>query len=443
MPISRRNFIKLASAGAALASIPPLASAGDQDPVVVVGGGYAGATVAKYLRLWSAGAGATPVPVTLIDPNAAHVSCIMSNLVLNARLSYAQLALPLARLRDLYGVKLMQGKVVEILPGNRQVRVESVTAAGVVTSALVAYSRLVVATGIEFDKVPGWDPEVMPHAWVAGPQTLKLRDQLNAMPASGTFVMTIPPSPYRCPPGPYERACVVADVLKRRGGKPKVVVLDANPEIQAEKGTFTRAFSTLYAGIVDYRPNAAVGSVEYAKDPLTGKERRTVVTSSGQRVTGDVVNVIAPHRAAKILADAKLTGGGLWAPVDPRTYASTVFTTVHIIGDAQGTGQPKSGHMANSQAKVCADAILRLRLGGRIDTAERLNNLTTNSACYSPVNASEASFLTASFRYDNDAASPTYRQMKRVWLGEAEKWTTDNYKEMFAWASNLMTDSFA
>ncbi|MCU0766701.1 MAG: FAD-dependent oxidoreductase, partial [Gammaproteobacteria bacterium] len=138
MPISRRNFIKLASAGAALASIPPLASAGDQDPVVVVGGGYAGATVAKYLRLWSAGAGATPVPVTLIDPNAAHVSCIMSNLVLNARLSYAQLALPLARLRDLYGVKLMQGKVVEILPGNRQVRVESVTAAGVVTSALVA-----------------------------------------------------------------------------------------------------------------------------------------------------------------------------------------------------------------------------------------------------------------------------------------------------------------
>jgi NADPH-dependent 2,4-dienoyl-CoA reductase/sulfur reductase-like enzyme len=440
MSISRRNFLKMAGAGAALASLPSVARAGDADPVVVIGGGYAGATVAKYLRLWSNRA----VQVTLVDPNASHTSCIMSNLVLNGRLQYAQLQLPLSRLSAAYGVKLVQGSVSQIDPGNRQVLVESVDGAGNVAKSWVAYSRLVVATGIEFDvaKVPGWNPDLMPHAWVAGPQTLKLRDQLSAMPASGTFVMTIPPSPYRCPPGPYERACIVADVLKRRGGKPKVVVLDANPEVQAEKDTFMRAFSTLYAGIVDYRPNAALSSVSYSVDPKTKLETRAVVTSAGT-FKGDVVNVIGPHQAAKILRDAGFTKGGAWAPVDPVTYASTVFPNVHVIGDAQGTGQPKSGHMANSQAKVCADAVLSAVLW-KVNPyrTERLANLTTNSACYSPVNISEASYLTASFRYDTDARSTTYKQMKRVWLGEAEKWTTDNYQQMFDWASNLMTDSF-
>jgi NADPH-dependent 2,4-dienoyl-CoA reductase/sulfur reductase-like enzyme len=441
MTFSRRNFLKMAGAGVALASFPSLSRGGDSDPVVVVGGGYGGATVAKYLRLWSKGA----VQVTLVDPNAAHTSCIMSNLVLNGRMDYSQLQLPLARLSTLYGVNLKQGKVIEITPGSRQVLVESVSGTGTTTRSWLPYSRLVVATGIEFDaaKVPGWDPAVMPHAWKAGPQTLKLRDQLNAMPVGGTFVMTIPPSPYRCPPGPYERACVVADLLKRRGGKPKVVVLDANPEVQAEKETFMRAFSTLYAGIVDYRPNATLNGVRYTVDPVTKAETRTALTSAGD-FTGHVVNVIAPHRAAAILRDAGFTKGGPWASVDPVTYESTVFPNVHIIGDAQGTGQPKSGHMANSQAKVCADAILST-LVWKVNPyrPERLANLTTNSACYSPVNTSEASFLTASFRYDADAKSPTYKQMKRVWLGEAKTWTTKNYEQMFDWASNLMTDSFA
>ena len=296
---------------------------------------------------------------------------------------------------------------------------------------------LVIATGISFKKPQGdFNFKDTPHAWIAGPQTTLLAKKLNTIAEKGSFVMTIPKSPYRCPPGPYERACLVADFLKRekRGGT--VTVLDANNDIQAEKHTFDKAFNDLYGGIIDYRTNVTVESVNSAAG--------VVETNKGD-VQGDVVNVIPQQRALGFVRRAKLTGDGDWAGVDPLTYESTEpgFEGVHIIGDSQGSGQPKSAHMANAQAKVCADAIIRSLAGLPTKTQERMDNITTNSACYSPITYDEASWLTANFRYQPGVFEDELGQMVLARpLGEADHWSRENYKEMFAWASNLFTDSF-
>jgi sulfide dehydrogenase [flavocytochrome c] flavoprotein subunit len=427
MSITRRNFIKAAGATAALAAVPGLVRGATTLPVprkvIVVGGGFAGSTVAKYIRLWSGG----KIAVTLVDPSPSHVSCVLSNLVLNGRMQLSELTIAHSKLGP-YGVQSVQGQVTRIDPAARSVTLQN--------GSTLTGDRLILAMGIGFGKVDGWtDQTKIPHAWIAGQQTTILRDQLGALPAGGTFVMTVPKAPYRCPPGPYERACLVADIMKRKGGG-KVVVLDANAAIQAEKDTFERAFASLYSGIVSYVPNASLLSVDAAN--------RKVNTSRGT-FTGGVVNVLPPHQAPDaVMTSGLVRTGELWAPVDPLTYESTLFPGVHVIGDSQATGQPKSGHMANSQAKVCADAIVRMSQGfNPLTDTDRTANVTTNSACYSPITYSEASWLTANFRYDTDPKSTTYRNMKLVQLGEAAQWNSGNYEDMFQWASNLFTDSFA
>jgi len=301
----------------------------------------------------------------------------------------------------------------------------------------LTYDHLVIATGIDFEMLSGLDFDQTPHAWIAGPQTNRLSTMVNSLGPNSTFIMTIPEAPYRCPPGPYERACLVADILKRKGydsGDAKVLVLDANASIQAEKHTFENAFNNLYGNIVDYVTGVEVEDVISAE--------RRVVTKTGD-YTGDVVNIIPQQRAMGFVRDSGLTGDGAWAGVDPLTYVSTEsgFDGVHIIGDSQATGQPKSAHMANSQAKVCADAIIRMLADVDVSFENgdpvRWKNITTNSACYSPITYDEASWLTANFAYN-----PNTRQMGLTRIGEAENWSRENYKEMFAWASNLFTDSF-
>ena len=223
-----------------------------------------------------------------------------------------------------------------------------------------------LAPGIDFLPIPGLtgtaaNQAKVVHAWQAGPQTQSLRDQLVAMPVDGTFLLTIPKAPYRCPPGPYERACVVADWIKKNRrstgySKPQVYVLDANAGILAEPHNFSTAFNNIHAGVVSYVPNATVVSV----DADAGR----IVTTDGV-FTGNVLNVIPNHTAGKIARDAGLAtapaaGGGVFCPVDVLTYESTVVSGVHVLGDASATTQPKAGHVANSEAKVCADALVRL-----------------------------------------------------------------------------------
>lgn len=415
MTISRRTLLKGAGS-IGLASFLPMTSSGAATPphVVVVGGGFAGSTVAKYLKLW----GTNTVQVSLIDPDPHHTSCVLSNLILNDELTLPELQISHNHLESKLGVNLVQGSVSSVDAASKVVYLSS--------GEVIGYDRLVLAPGIAFENVPGWDPRIMPHAWIAGAQTELLRDKIAAIPTGGTFLMTVPKSPYRCPPGPYERACLVAGLMREKGGG-KVIVLDANAGIQAEKDTFNRAFTELYGDIVEYIPNATANAVD--------SDSMNVSTEAGT-FSADVINLIPNQRAPALLVDAGLVSGGAkWAQVDPVSYESTIYAGVHVVGDAQGTGQPKSAHMGNSQAKVCADAILCALQGQDVHATTRTANITTNSACYSPITRTEASWLTANFALENG-------QMKLVHIGEAGRWTGKNYREMFTWANNLFGDTF-
>ncbi|MBT8146647.1 MAG: NAD(P)/FAD-dependent oxidoreductase [Gammaproteobacteria bacterium] len=421
MNMNRRQVLAAIGAVSASTLIPSTTSAAVKPRVLVIGGGFAGSTAAKYIRKWSS----ANIDVKLIDPKTSHTSCVMSNLVLNRQLKLSDLKFSHGPLNLNYGVEVVKDRVVEIDPVGHRVRLRS--------GGWEQYDKLIIATGIAFKKPKGVNFNLTPHAWIAGGQTNKLATMVESLGAGSTFVMTIPKAPYRCPPGPYERACLVADHFKRNGfdsGESRVIVLDENPWIQAERHTFEKAFSGIYSNIIEYIPNAEIAAVR--------SELGVVETSLGD-FAGDVVNPIPRHRAHGFVRKSGLTDSSGWAMVDPVTYESTApdGQDVYIIGDAQNTKQPKSGHMANSQAKICADAILRDFTGGSNYTEERLANITTNSACYSPITYDEASWLTANFAYDQEAGG-----MALTHIGEAENWNRENFRQMFGWANNLFSDSF-
>ena len=438
---NRRRFLQAAGIASAAAALPRALGAATPARVVVVGGGFGGATVAKYLRLWGGG----QVAVTLVEPNADHIACILSNLVLTGALSMDRISLGYNALKTNYGVAVIQARVTAINYG-------SGTGKGRVSLSngrSLDYDHLVLSPGIDFiappDNPGAWDANVTPHAWQAGAQTLLLKKQLASMRDHDTFLMTVPKSPYRCPPGPYERACVVADYLKRKRLLfARVVVLDANAGIQAEPVAFGEAFNHIYKGMIEYIPDATVSSVI--------SQTRSIITSAGSWSNVRVLNYIPNQRAAAIGPASSANRG--WpllnaqgfVPVDPLTYGVSGYPNIHVIGDAcavpatDGQAVPKSGHMANAEAKVCADAILRALNGQAPDT-----NIATSSACFSPITATTASWLSANFSYGNiyDAAGKVKgKGMQRVDLGEAPKISGDNYQDMFTWADGLFADSF-
>jgi len=392
--------------------------------VIVIGGGMAGATVAKYLRLWGDG-----IAVTLVERNSSYVSNIMSSMVLTGQRTMASLTYNYNKLLTAYGVTVVQGDVVEIDP----VGVKVTLASGVILAA----DRIVMAPGIEFDAVPGLtDPNVMPHAWQAGAQTTLLASQLSGMTDGAPVVLTIPLVPYRCPPGPYERACLIADWLKvhKPQSAAKVFVLDANASIVAESTNFTNAFA-LHG--IHYVPNAVISRVDQAT--------KSVYTSAGNFENNGVVNLIPGQRAGKLITTAGLNNATQlpgdsafrFAGVNQLTYASTVSGAgkVHIIGDASATAQPKAGHIANQEAKVCADAIIRSLAGLQPDPAP-----VTNSACYSTITMTQAGWLEAVFQYDPATAAMV---ASAAGSGASTGWNTENFKDMNTWFNALMADSFA
>jgi sulfide dehydrogenase [flavocytochrome c] flavoprotein chain len=413
---NRRQFLRLIGGAAAFAALPPMVHGAVPPRVVVIGGGYGGATVSKYLRLWSGGS----VDVTMVDPNASHVSCILSNLVVVGAVPLSRVTISYDTLRTTYGVNVVQDRATTIDSVARRVTLAS--------GATLDYDRLILSPGIDFVPVQGWDPSLVPHAWQAGPQTTLLMNQLAAMPAGGTFVLTVPNMPYRCPVGPYERACMVADYLVTNKPGSRVILLDANPAIVAEPHTFSTAFSTIYAGVIEYHSSVSVSSVD--------STNKTIQTSIGQ-FAADVLNLIPDEQAGTIVRATGLAVDptGRWAPVHPLSYASTVYGDVHVIGDSQDTGQPKTGHMASSQAKVCADAILRAFAGEAPDPAP-----VTNSGCFSPITATTASWVTGGFQYDPGTDT---MQLVTASFGEADAPTTTNYRKMISWADNIFADSFA
>lgn len=429
---------------------------GARGTVVVIGGGMAGAAAAKYLRLW----GGQKLKVVLIDSSPSYQSNILSNFVLTGARSLSSLTYKWDLLASRYGVQVVQGRVTGIVPAS-----SGIGGTVSVGTTVIPYSRLVVAPGIEFDSVPGVPPELQgyyPHAWQTGAQTTELRRQLVNMPASsGSFLMSIPAAPYRCPPGPYERACLIADWLRRNKPGSKVIVLDANMDITAERETFSKAFNELYADTIEYypatmirevRPGVAGGGTVYTEETdlvVDAAGTASIVPSGSAGPVFNSVNVVSPitpQRAGGLLAGVPaILNGGRWASVNVLSYESAV-PGIHVIGDASKTTQPKAGHIANQEAKVCADAVTRLLRGDtNLD-----QNLVTNSACFSPITATQASWLTAVFQYD-----PVSRTMKKYLRpagssaagaladGEAGQWTAENFSQMGKWFNQLMADTYA
>ena len=416
--MDRRTFLHTAAGIAVLASsgMALAATGSPKARVLVVGGGMAGASVAKYLRLWG-----DAVDVTLIERQATYTSSIMSNLVLTGQRTLASLAYQYDTLQSRYGVHLIVDDVVEVDPVAPSLKLAS--------GKRLSADRIILAPGIDFDLVPGLDDASrMPHAWQAGSQTTLLAQQLAALPTGGVVVITVPKMPYRCPPGPYERACLVADWLKSNKPRAKLIVIDANADIAVEKENFQRAFSELYGGIIEYRKGVDITSVDTKK--------MTLATSSGA-VRADVVNLIPRQRAAALVAKAGLAtdAQARFAPVDVLSYASSTAPKVHVLGDSCATTQPLAGQMANQQAKVCADALTRIFAGHEPDPAP-----VTNSACYSTITSTEAGWMQAVFQYD-----PATRTMKPVVKSSTASngWTQKNFRQMNKWFGALMADTFA
>jgi NADPH-dependent 2,4-dienoyl-CoA reductase/sulfur reductase-like enzyme len=375
--LSRRRLLHLGGIGiAALAGsqIPAFGQA--RRRVVVIGGGWGGATAAKYIRLTD-----PSIEVTLLEPNKEFISCPFSNLVVAGVEDLKTLTMNYNGLRK-YGVKLRHEMASAIDAEKKQVRVGK---------DALAYDRLIVAPGIDFlwDQVEGLAQakDTVLHAWKAGPQTVQLAKQLQSMPDGGVVVMTVPPVAYRCPPGPYERASMIAWYLQTKKPKSKLIVLDANKDIVSKTGLFKAIFKD-YVANLEYRPSQKVEKIDVGAKEVT--------TETGDAVKYDVVNLIPPQRANSIAVDADLVGGDKrWCEVDHVTYESVKQKNIHVIGDATiGLPVPKSGNIANAMGKISATAVVSL-LNGKESPV-----LAPGNTCYSWVSDKEAIAVVNSYKVD-------------------------------------------
>jgi sulfite dehydrogenase len=419
--LGRRHWL---GAGAALAATSLAGCAGlsggpSIGRVVVVGGGYGGATAARYLKLWGGN-----VDVTLVERNADFVSCPISNLVLGGYKQMSDITRGYGGLKSV-GVKVVQGDVTAIDVAGKKLRLAG--------GGEIAYDRLVLSPGIDFmaDQVGGLQPALdsgrVLHGWKAGPQTVALRKQIEAMPDGGVFAMFIPKAPYRCPPGPYERACVVASYLKTAKPKSKVLVLDANPEITSKKGLFEKAFKDHYTGILEYRPNAELKELSGNVGKLEFED-----------VRADVLNVIPPQRAGDLARSAGLLNiNNRWVGVNWLTMESTAAPGVHVLGDATFPAplMPKSGHMANQHAKVAAAAIIQLLKGEAVNATPVVMN-----TCYSFVTGRDAMHVASVHQYDDKD-----KTFKTVPGSGGVSVAANQIEARYAlsWAENIWADSLA
>jgi sulfide dehydrogenase [flavocytochrome c] flavoprotein subunit len=383
--LSRRNFLSLlgGTAAAGLLGFPAACPGAYKARVVVVGGGYGGATAAKYLRLID-----PRIEVILIEKDEKFISCALSNEVLAGERSLSSLSFNYDPLAVYYGVSVVHDEVTRIDAIKRVAFTRSGQEYG--------FDRLIVAPGVNFrwNEIEGYDnaaAQLLPHAWYAGEQTLLLRRQLEAMPDGGRIYITAPPNPYKCPPGPYERAALIAHYLKQHGkGRSKIIILDSKDSF-AKQALFEQGWERHYPGMISWVPASEDGRVLGVN-----AEKRTLYTEFEVH-KGDVVNVIPPQKAGHIAEQAGLTDGQGWCPIDQQTFESKILKNVHVIGDACIAGKmPKSGYSANSQAKVCAAAI-----GALIDGAEPPLPSYINT-CYSIIAPDYGISVAAVYRLEYD-----------------------------------------
>lgn len=425
--ITRRNFIKVVGSSAAavgLAGFPLIGQGSSKGRVVVIGGGYGGATAAKYLRL------ADPsIEVTLLDKNPQYVSCPMSNEFLGGERHFDSLKVSYNALKTRHGINVKPALVTEIDPVKKNVR----TACG----HNFPYDRLIVSPGVDFrwGAIEGYDRnavEAMPHAWFAGPQTLLLRKQLEAMQDGGTVIIVAPPNPYKCPPGPYERASQIAHYLKHHKPKSKVLILDHKDKF-SKQGLFKQGWAQHYPGIITWVGGNSDGRAE-GVDPAT----MTVFTEFEEH-QGDVINVIPPQQAGEIARRTGLTDKSGWCPVNQKTFESTIHKEVHVIGDAsQGGKMPKSGYGANSQGKVCAAAVAALMNGETVAEPSYVNT------CYSLITPKHAVSVAAVYQLNEAGQIVEVKGAGGPSPLEASPWEREmEAKHARSWFRNIKSDTFS
>ena len=428
---TRRQLMQAAAVGSttSLASMLGLSGcaafggAGTKAKVVVVGGGFGGATAAKYVRLFSQ----QQVEVVLVEPLAAFVSCPMSNRVLSGAMQLAELTRPFDTLTTNHGVKIIRSLASAIDTHKKTVTLAS--------GDVLAYDKLIISPGVElmWDTVAGLkaarDTQRIVQAWKAGPETTLLRQQLQAMPDGGVFAITVPEAPYRCPPGPYERACLVAGYFKAAKPRSKVLILDANPDVTSKPALFKKVWAEKYPGIVDYQPNFKAVAV----DAKTGVIKFEVQ----EDVKADVLNVLPAMRAGSIAVKTGLNNqaGQRWCGVNYLTFESTAAKDVHVLGDAilAAPAMPKSAHMANNHAKVAAAAIVAELAGWSVNPSPMLTN-----TCYSFVDPLKVIHVASVHSYV--AAEKTFRAI----VGAGGLSAAPNELEgVYAlnWASNTWADT--
>jgi sulfite dehydrogenase len=413
--MKRRDFLKLAAA----ASLAGCAGAvPSKARVLVVGGGFGGATAAKYIRLWD-----PSIEVVLIERESGFTSCPMSNLVLGGYSSMQQISHGYEGLRR-YGVQVVRDEATGIDPAKKTVRLGR--------GGEISYERLIVSPGIDFSfgDVQGYEAAMQAgrvlHAWKAGAQTVELRRQLEQMRDGGVYVLSIPLAPYRCPPGPYERASIVAAYFKEAKPRAKVLVLDANPDVTSKPGLFKAAWRDLYPGVLEYRGNSRAIGVNAAG---------MTVKLEVEDVRGDVLNVVPPQRAGDIALKAGLiTTNNRWCDVDWRTMESKAAPGVHVLGDAtlSAAAMPKSASMANNHAKIAAAAIVET-LNGRAPAPVQILN-----TCYSFVSPHEAIRVSSVHAWDDKDAT-----LKAVAGSGGISAARSSIEASYArsWARNIWADS--
>ncbi len=423
MSINRRNFLKASGVVAAAGSVATFTGCasvggGSGPKVVIVGGGYGGATAAKYIKMWE-----PTIDVTVIERNTAFISCPISNLVLGGSQKMADITVSYDTLQKKYGVKLIRGEALAVDVEKKVVRLANGDA--------IPFDRVILSPGIDFmyEQLPGLNNAEAQaryfHAWKAGPQTVSLRQQLEAMPDGGVFAISIPEAPYRCPPGPYERACQVASYFKKAKPKSKVLILDANMDVTSKPGLFKKAWSEMYGGMVEYRPSSKLIDVD--------TKTSTAKLEFGD-VKADVLNALPPMKAGAIAAPF-ITANKRWCEINWLTYEAKNVPGVHLLGDALqiAPAMPKSAHMANNHGKACAAAVVALLAGEQPNQSPTLNN-----TCYSFVSADRVVHVASIHKYDEKD-----KTMKTV-LGSGGVSSAANELEAqyaMTWAKNIWADT--
>lgn len=419
---SRRNFLKIAGGAAALSAVgfPAILKAAGGKKVVVVGGGVGGATAAKYIRL-----GDPSIEVTLIEPNTEYYTCFMSNEVLSGERQMDSIKVTYDGLKG-HGVKVVHDLVTGI-----DAAAKKVTTKG---GQSFQFDRCVVAPGISFkSNIEGYDEaamQKMPHAWKAGEQTVLLRKQLEAMDDGGVVLIAAPPNPFRCPPGPYERACQIGMYLKHHKPKSKLIILDAKDKFSKQK-LFTQAYEKYYGGIVEW-VGASNGGLVTRVDPASG----TVYTGDTAHKAA-VANIIPAQKAGVIAETAGLTDEKGWCPIDGRTFESSLQKGVHVIGDASvASPLPKSAYAANSEAKVCAAAIVDL-LNGREPGDPSLVN-----TCYSVVGPDDAISVAMVYDLKDGKLDKVAGSGGLTPLDSAPEMRAREVQYAYSWFANIKKDSW-